>query len=1123
MSTKFKQKVIAEDIASKMGPVEFRMMIQFAVEYPKMISFESIDIDEHIADEYLLDQYIHPESDGAHEVLFHLKQSIMKSDFPMEILEWDGYTGTIKATFIEEFKKIIEEGKIDPIQKPPSYSTYKELRKRLLEDLVGPDRASRLIAGDPPIDRTGYHFRNSKESPEFPTDIPDEITHLYRLTINLIRPARSYALDAAIDLLTNEIQMKHRTWPVHQTMTVYLDATAENKYWLDQLDLVVLESWDFIESATIERVNAVDFSVSYDPGPIVHTQIIELATKSLERCDDPHQIERFANQEGYMRIPEVVVLIANAFERCSDPVGLTEVFEQNPHFIENEVVKQALLRKTSDLAAAIVDSDDLWNYVRLLLGVDPLIQQPEIQDALKKRGDEIKEAIEEDVATRQFNRLGEMFPKWKLVSKILQLDQDWASNLVVRALGDERDFPYCIRDLANMEDIFQKPLIRKQILESLGKFDLKKLLNHGMDKTRKGIPLLYVLLGDSEFAGCIQERVTELARIESSKKFRQIVESDGYIDAFGQALELNRRVPHLFFYDFKNVDLLTRSEVFAEHLARYLEGEKEFWYQTDTKWLTNPIFNTKNLENAALKGILENNKSRLWISAVASNRSAWERDSLQDVVMATIEKGRLDPYMIITMLSSEHMLESERFRSSITNRLIGDEDLKLEFVKHLDSSYRSHGLFDEVMSISNVPDILGIPEIEGKLSWVATEIALQIEKGLWSGFIHGSNLLNIPFFASHPKIVTAILETIKDSGPNRRKTKEKHQIKNNYEILETTFELLSNSPLLAENTAISEYALKWIRQVFQDLEDPLFAKSAIDTIAKYPYSISELESIEQFQKILTNQEHVKYSIWLLEKFSGPHVLNVLEGSILQLFDETHDQWFLVRSVIRCDELLESPKIVDRIVSVITQMVERLESGESESELYDIMSLAKPGLLANSEICNLIGIASLRVFGRADNQSDRKEICDFLGRIEGYVDLQGRKEIDSLIVEILLEMLTEGENLHIEVKHLIKLLDTERRRSAFELFFTESNSLLSILKHGQKEKEFRELDEVRRVIARRMETFPLVWEIVREIAGVSEWVEDNEVKASLEKRLEEPGVRRIVREVLKQFPGSKLLK
>jgi hypothetical protein len=188
-----------------------------------------------------------------------------------------------------------------------------------------------------------------------------------------------------------------------------------------------------------------------------------------------------------------------------------------------------------------------------------------------------------------------------------------------------------------------------------------------------------------------------------------------------------------------------------------------------------------------------------------------------------------------------------------------------------------------------------------------------------------------------------------------------------------------------------------------------------------------------------------------------------------------------------------------------------------------MSLAKPGLLANSEICNFIGMVSFHVFGRADNQSYRKEICDFLGRIEGYVDLQGRKEIDSLIVEILLEMLTEGENLHIEVKHLIKLLDTERRRSAFELFFTESNSLLSILKHGQKEKEFRELDEVRRVIARRMETFPLVWEIVREIAGVSEWVEDNEVKASLEKRLEEPGVRRIVREVLKQFPGSKLLK
>jgi len=1118
------KKVIAENIATEMGPVAFRMLRQFVFAYPNMISLESIDIDEHIADEYLLGQYIHPESDGAHEVLFHLKQSIMKSDFPMEILEWDGYTGTIKAFFLEEFKQIIEEGSIDPIQEPPSYSTYKELRKRLLEDLVGPDRASRLIGGDPPIDDGAYYFRTSKESPEFPTDIPDEITHLYRLTINLTESAQSYALDAVIDLLANEIQMRHRTWPVHQTMTIYLDATAENKDWLDQLDLVVLESWDFIENAIIERVNADDFSVSYDPETFAHTQIIELATKSLERCDDPHQIERIANQEGYMRIPEVVVSIANAFERSSNPVGLTEVFEQNPHFIENEVVKQALLRKTTDLATAIIDSDDLWNYVRLLLGVEVLIQQPEIQAALKKRGDDIKEAIEEEVAANRFNRLAEMYPKWELVSEILQLDQDWSSNLVVKALEDEEDFPYCIRDLADMDDILQKPLIRKQLLESLGKFDLKALLHRGIDKTRRGIPSLYVLLGDSEFAGCIQERAAELAGIESSKNYRQIVEADGYIDAFGQALELNRRVPHLFFYDFKNVDLLTRSEVFAEHLVRFLEGEKEFWYQTKTKWLANPIFNTKVLEDAALKGISEDSRPRLWISAVASNHSLWAISSLQDAVMKAVENGRLDPYSISTMLSSEHMLESERFRNSIVERISRDEELKLELVKHLDWCYTGEHTYDAASPMSNVPEILSIPEIEGKLSWVASELALHIEKGQWRGFTHGSNVLNIPFFSAHPRIVTAILETIKDSVINRRNAKEKRMLREYYEILENTFELLSHTPNLIENADILECAQMGIKLVFQDLDEPLYTRPAIDTIADYPYQISGLEEIKQFQKILTNEEYTKFCLWTLKRFSGPHVINVLEESILQLFDEYNDKSYLVGFVIQCGELLESPRIVDRIVSVITQMVERMESGESTPEFYreDIMSLATSALLTNSKICTFIGIAMYPILHRADQQEYRREICDFLSRIEGYVDLQEKKQFDSRIVEILLEVLTEGENPEVKVKHLINLLDTERRRSVFEIFFMESNSLLSILKHGQREKEFRELPEVRTVIARRMETFPLVWELVREIAGVSEWFEDNEVKAALEKRLMEPNVKKKVGEVLDLFPESKLL-
>jgi hypothetical protein len=752
-----------------------------------------------------------------------------------------------------------------------------------------------------------------------------------------------------------------------------------------------------------------------------------------------------------MESPKVVLSIAETINNTSDYIGLLSAFVKDNRILEYDAIRQALLAKTSVLVSEIANSEHIWGLAGLLMDIDLLTQQPEIQDALRKRGDDLKQIIESEVETNRFGSLAEMYPKWKKVREIVGLNQKWLSNLVIRALGDERNFDSNLLDLGNLEDVFQRPLIRKQILESLEKFDLERLFYRGMKKYTKGIPSLYIILRDPEFAERIQKRVTELA---GSWEIRQIVEADGFIDAFSQSLSIDRRAPHLFFYDFKNIDLLTRSEDFAEHLVRFLEDKEDFWYETDPRWLTNPIFNTKKLEDVALRGILENKKPRLWISAVACNRTLWESDSIKDAVMESIENGIIDPYMVVMMLLSEHMLKSEGFLRSITRRLMSDEALKLELVKHLDRCFRSSGFHD--LLISNVPAILEIPEIEGKLSGIAAEIAFNIKRGQWQEHVHTIKTLGIPFFASHARIVKAFLETIKNSSTNRRKAKDGHLLKDDYEILESIFLLLSDSPILMDNTDISEHALNAIKRVFQDLDEPLFAKKAIDTIKRYPYSISTLKEIRLFQKILVSHEYTEYSKSLLEKFTGPHLLEVLEDSVIQLLNEANDKWRLIRCLIPCGELLKSPRIKGRIVSFIERMVAKLESGESlfGIDREHIISLAKSELLSEPAVRSLIGIRSYPVLHRADRQSDRKEICDFLGRIEGHVDLQANKNLDSRIVEILLQILTEGENKDVEVKHLINLLDSERRKFVFEIYLMESNSLLSILKHGQREKEFR---------------------------------------------------------------------
>jgi hypothetical protein len=105
---------IAEHIVSKMGDIDFCFLKEYVRAYPRLISYSEIELDSHIVDEYIL--FIleeDPESGDHHERLFHLKKDTSSSEFP-QIIRRCEVDCTIKDFFIEEFRQIIEEGKIDP-------------------------------------------------------------------------------------------------------------------------------------------------------------------------------------------------------------------------------------------------------------------------------------------------------------------------------------------------------------------------------------------------------------------------------------------------------------------------------------------------------------------------------------------------------------------------------------------------------------------------------------------------------------------------------------------------------------------------------------------------------------------------------------------------------------------------------------------------------------------------------------------------------------------------------------------------------------------------------------------------------------------------------------------------
>lgn len=881
-------------------------------------------------------------------------------------------------------------------------------------------------------------------------------------------------------------------------------------------DLRLIESyWTAIKKKilTLDQLDYLKLIVSSprESGTEIHRQHINLVTDLLESSDSSYVIGRIAEQNDLMRVPEVVSAIAKALENCTDLPGVIHEFQQNHQLLEYKEIEQTLLRKSPAIASEIASSDEVWKLVSKLLDIDPLVKQHDIQDAIRKRGDYLRHSIEEEVATQEFSSFAKMYPKWELVGEILQLGVTWSDDLIVTELRNEKDFHSCLQDLAEMEEIFQKPPIRKQLLKSLREFNLEKVLINGMRRNKDGMPWFYTILKDPEFAECISQRATDFADIGSSLDYRQIVETEGFVDAFGLALTFS--LPRLFLSQFEDIDVLTRSENFAEHVIGVVDDNNNSFGCVECGWLKNPLFETQYLHDVLLRDISDEYKQKYWLSFIAGNPSLWQSLDVQKSVYAIIENKKIEAFQILTMLYSTYMNKSEQLKRVIINRLLHDKSLLSELVEHIEYFFNRSDHRYHAIAITSVPEILEIPAIQAKMNKLATMIADRIKKG----GLDNVKFLEVPYYASHPEIVNAIIETTRVSSMKR-------DSQENYKTLRRTFNLLLESPILKENEEISECMYKALNRIYKDLSEPPYAEVARETMYAFPYPISDRKIIKEIATVLTNQEILWPNRQLLMKMVGPNVLELLEETILQLFEETQDKWAMTNFVVHCDELLKSPKIVERIANALVQFEDVENPLEYSRKLSreGIMSLARPELLSVVQVRSFLEKFTAIALQRADNKSERISVCDFLYRIEGLVDLHEKQEIDIPIIEILLKVLTKGENSEIEIGPLLNLFDSPRRKSLLEIFLMESNSLLSILKHGQGERNFSDLDVVRSVVAKRLETFPLVWEIVREIAAVPEWARDERITSSLKKRLEESSTKRKVREVLEHFPESKLI-
>lgn len=135
------KKSIAEHIASLMSDVDFCFLKEYVRSYPEKIASGGPEIlDYHIAEEYVLfvlekdpDDY-DIQSDDEMALYYLMRNSFY--EFPEMIRDCDYVSGgsicTIRDYFIDEFKEILREGKIDPTKLTDERRQKIEMQKRLI-------------------------------------------------------------------------------------------------------------------------------------------------------------------------------------------------------------------------------------------------------------------------------------------------------------------------------------------------------------------------------------------------------------------------------------------------------------------------------------------------------------------------------------------------------------------------------------------------------------------------------------------------------------------------------------------------------------------------------------------------------------------------------------------------------------------------------------------------------------------------------------------------------------------------------------------------------------------------------------------------------------------------------
>jgi hypothetical protein len=126
---------IAEHIASIMTDVDFCALKEYVKSYPEKIAWRDDILDDHIIEEYYL--FVlekEPEYNDDMAIYYLMRESFY--EFPEMIRDCERVGGgslcTISDYFIDEFKEILREGKIDPTKLTDERREKIEMQKSLI-------------------------------------------------------------------------------------------------------------------------------------------------------------------------------------------------------------------------------------------------------------------------------------------------------------------------------------------------------------------------------------------------------------------------------------------------------------------------------------------------------------------------------------------------------------------------------------------------------------------------------------------------------------------------------------------------------------------------------------------------------------------------------------------------------------------------------------------------------------------------------------------------------------------------------------------------------------------------------------------------------------------------------